>query len=179
MDVKHACLGLLSRAEATGYEIRKQFEEGPYSHFFEANYGSIYPALARLCEEGLATVREVEEPGRPRRKVYSITGAGREVFRAALCDAAAPDRWRSEWVFTMYFAEQLPPEVVRRRIAERIAFHEAQLAGIDSCSGEGVTAGVRFVLGMGRAYSRAMATYLAAEGDALIDQLRKPRDSAV
>ena len=64
-------------------------------------------------------------------------------------------------------------------IAERIAFHEAQLAGIDSCSDEGVTAGVRFVLGMGRAYSSAMAAYLAAEGDALIDQLRKPRDSAV
>ena len=41
MNVKTLCLGFLSTREATGYEIKKEFEEGFFSHFIEASYGSI------------------------------------------------------------------------------------------------------------------------------------------
>ena len=40
MDVKTLCLGVLTLGDASGYEIRKQFEEGPFAHFFGASYGS-------------------------------------------------------------------------------------------------------------------------------------------
>src|SRR5690606_26574731 len=33
MDVKTLCLAVLFREEATGYEIKKAFEEGPFAHF--------------------------------------------------------------------------------------------------------------------------------------------------
>ena len=45
MDTRSICLGVLSMGEATGYEIKKLFEDGPFSHFYDAGYGSIYPAL--------------------------------------------------------------------------------------------------------------------------------------
>jgi PadR family transcriptional regulator AphA len=54
MDVKSLCLGILSQGDATGYEIKKQFENG-YNHFYEASFGLIYPALARLTEDGFVS----------------------------------------------------------------------------------------------------------------------------
>ena len=57
MDVKILCLGVLSRGEASGYEIKKAFEEGPFSHFHQASFGSIYPALNALSAEGLVACR--------------------------------------------------------------------------------------------------------------------------
>ena len=58
MDVKTLCLGVLSRGDASGYEIKKQCEEGPFAHFYAAGFGSIYPALNALWSEGLISVRE-------------------------------------------------------------------------------------------------------------------------
>ena len=45
MDVRTICLGILTRGDATGYEIKKLVEDGGYQHFVEASFGSIYPAL--------------------------------------------------------------------------------------------------------------------------------------
>ena len=42
----------------------------------EASYGSIYPALNQLAAEGLLTVREEEQSGKPDKKVYAITPNG-------------------------------------------------------------------------------------------------------
>lgn len=80
MSVRSLCLAILSFGDATGYEIRKESTEGRFSYFDDASFGSIYPALARLEAEGLVTVREEPQAGKPARKVYSITEAGRKVF---------------------------------------------------------------------------------------------------
>ena len=61
MNVRTLCLGILSTEEASGYEIKKDIEEGLFSHFIEASFGSIYPALTQLTAEGLLTVRAEEQ----------------------------------------------------------------------------------------------------------------------
>jgi DNA-binding PadR family transcriptional regulator len=45
--------------------------------------GSLYPILARLDERGLAESRwlDPEQPGRPPRHAYRLTGAGRALLR--------------------------------------------------------------------------------------------------
>ena len=86
MNVKTLCLGVLSAGEASGYEIKKEIEEGLFSHFIEASYGSIYPALTQLAGEGFVTVRAEEQSGKPDKKVYAITATGRT-------GAAANDGW--------------------------------------------------------------------------------------
>ena len=55
MDAKTLCLGALQFGDASGYEIKKMFEDGLLGHLHEASFGSIYPALTRLEEDGLAT----------------------------------------------------------------------------------------------------------------------------
>ena len=69
MNVRTLCLGVLTAGEASGYEIKKDIEEGMFSHFIDASFGSIYPALTQLAGEGLLTVRAEEQTGKPDKKV--------------------------------------------------------------------------------------------------------------
>src|SRR6201992_98686 len=109
MDVRTICLGILSRGDATGYEIKKLFEDDGYQHFVEASFGSIYPALQRLTDEGYVSVRSEAQEKRPDRKVYSITRPGRTALIASLLKPLPEDRHRSPFVFAMLFADLLPP----------------------------------------------------------------------
>src|SRR6201996_2631902 len=116
MDVRTICLGILTRGDATGYEIKKLFENDGYQHFVEASFGSIYPALNRLTEEGLVSVRAEAQEKRPDRKVYSITPAGRSTFIASLLKPLPEDRHRSPFVFAMLFSDLLPQSRVSQPI---------------------------------------------------------------
>ena len=108
MDVKTLCLGVLSRGSASGYEIKKQCEEGPFAHFYAAGFGSIYPALNALLRDGLISLEEVNQSGRPAKKIYSISGAGRQALTEAMREEPAPDRLRSDFLFIMFFGQMLP-----------------------------------------------------------------------
>ena len=113
MDSKTLCLGALILGDASGYEIKKLFEQGPFSYFHHTSYGSIYPALGKLTHEGLVTCDEHEQDGRPDKKVYSLTDAGRAAFKKALAKIPAPDKIRSESMYMLFFANQLDPDHVR------------------------------------------------------------------
>lgn len=121
MSVRSLCLAILSFGDATGYEIRKQSTEGRFSYFDDASFGSIYPALARLEADGLVTVREELQTGKPVRKVYSITPAGRADFIASLCEPQAPDTFKSPFLLIALNADRLSPDVLRRALERRKA----------------------------------------------------------
>ncbi|MCB1491191.1 MAG: PadR family transcriptional regulator [Rhodobiaceae bacterium] len=123
MNIRTLCLAILSAGDATGYEIRKSSMEGKYSYFVDASYGAIYPALNKLEADGCVTCREEIHPGKPARKVYSITEAGRAELVAALCEAPGKDVFRSEFLLIAMSASRLPRAVIERAIATR----EAQL----------------------------------------------------
>lgn len=160
MDVRTICLGILTRGDATGYEIKKLFEEDGYQHFVEASFGSIYPALNRMTEDGLLDVREEAQEKRPDRKVYSITAKGREALVASLMKPLPEDRHRSPFVFAMLFADLLPPDRVAQMLNDYIAQNEIKLAQIDETSRKPKTRGEIFVSGIGRAVYVAVLEYL-------------------
>lgn len=170
MDVRTLCLGALSRAPCSGYEIRKQFEDGAFSHFQEAGFGSIYPALKRLTEEGLLTCSDRPQDSRPDKKVYEITAKGRQALFDALNRTPNPDKLRSDFMFVLFFADLLPPREADRLIANRIAWHREVLARIESCD-RALSAGERFVLGLGAAHHRAELDYLEGHRQGLIGAL--------
>lgn len=168
MDVKTLCLGVLSRGNATGYEIKKQCEEGPFAHFYAAGFGSIYPALNALCEEGFIAVREVAEDGRPTRKVYSITSSGRLRLTGELSKAPSPDRLRSDFLFITFFGHLLPAKQIDGLIDERIAMLHRRLADMRRGAAEGLPGGETFTLGYGIAIYEAAADYLEAHRHELV-----------
>jgi DNA-binding PadR family transcriptional regulator len=162
MDVRTICLGILTRGDATGYEIKKLFEEDGYQHFVEASFGSIYPALGRLTEEGLVLVREEAQEKRPDRKVYSITPRGRAAFIGALMKPLPEDKHRSPFVFAMLFAHLLPQAHVSAMLDAYIGQVEGKLGQLNEQSSEPKTDGERFVSGFGRAVYDAILKFLHA-----------------
>jgi len=117
MDVKTLCLGVLSCGDASGYEIKKQFEEGPFAYIYDAAFGSIYPALGKLKDEGLVSFKEMTQDGRPDKKVYSINEQGLEALKAALRKTPQRDKMRSDSLFMMFLAH-LMDDQTRREVYE-------------------------------------------------------------
>jgi PadR family transcriptional regulator AphA len=160
MDVRTICLGILTRGDATGYEIKKIFEEDGLQHFVEASFGSIYPALGKLTEDGLVSVREEAQEKRPDRKVYSITPAGRSAFVGALMKPLPEDRHRSPFVFAMLFSDLLPGSRVEALIDGYIAQAEQKLAQLNQKTREPLLAGERFAIELGRTMYESMLDFL-------------------
>lgn len=160
MNVKTLCLGILYLGDATGYEIRKMTEEGRFSHFVDASFGAIYPALAALEADGLVSVREEQQPGRPGRKVYSLTEAGRATLAGALSETPRDDVIKSELLFVLRFAELVSPSHVQTEIDRRIAWLEERIAEMDEVHANKAEGSGRFACGYGLAVYRAMHGYL-------------------
>ena len=173
MDAKTLCLGVLMLGHASGYEIKKHFEEGPFAHFHAAGFGSIYPALSILKSEGLVTCIEMEQDGRPDKKVYSITDSGREAFRRSLHRQPTPDSFRSEAIFMMFFANLLDREHLRHVYEDYIARYRARIDHMAQQDMAERPAGRRFVHGMGLAIYRASIAYMEENRDLLFEQTRE------
>ena len=118
MNVRTLCLSILYEGEATGYEIRRLCVEGECSYFIEASFGSIYPALAKLEDEGLVVSRTQQQDGKPAKKVYSITDAGRTAFANELAEPLGEDMFRSPFLLFARFAHILPRDLVETRANE-------------------------------------------------------------
>ncbi|HEY1962981.1 MAG TPA: PadR family transcriptional regulator [Rhizomicrobium sp.] len=160
MDVRTICLGILTRGDATGYEIKKRFEEGGFHYAAEASFGSIYPALGRLTEEALVSVREEAQEKRPDRKVYSITQAGRNAFLASLMTPLGEDRNRSPFVFAMLFCDLLPEARVGALVDTYIAHTEQKLAQLRHKTCEQLMPGERFAIEFGHTIYTATLDFL-------------------
>jgi PadR family transcriptional regulator AphA len=131
MNVKTLCLSILFEGESTGYEIRKMSVEGECSYFVDASYGSIYPALAKLEAEGLVTSRIEQQAGKPAKKIYAITEAGRQSFIASLFERLGEDEFRSEFLLFARFVSELPASLVELRLRERLQMLADQIAELD------------------------------------------------
>lgn len=151
MNVRTLCLAVLNSGDATGYEIRKLVSEGHFSHFVDASFGSIYPALKAMSDDQLVMVREVQQDGKPNRKVYTITDLGRAEFLHALGKPAQKDNFKSEFLLLAMCAELMSPEHVTAAIDAQIVHLTEELAQIDSEVREIDLAGADWVANYGRA----------------------------
>ncbi len=172
MDAKTLCLAVLSRGDASGYEIKKTLEDPPFSHFQDTGFGSIYPALGSLARDGLVSGRAMPQDKRPDKKVYSITPAGRTALIEALGEPPGPDRFRSDFLFVLFLADQMSGAQLRRLIDDRIALYEERIAAMESriegaCQ---IEAGPAFVHGFGLALYKGARDYLLANRDRFLEE---------
>lgn len=160
MNSRTLCLGILHFEEATGYEINKMASEGNFSHFIEASYGSIYPALTKLTNEGCVTWREEQIPGNPPRKVYAITDTGRAVLREALMETPRWDVFKSEFLFLNLFSEIVPTQHLEKTKLTRIEELRAELDRLEEAKSTCDHPGSQFAIGYGLALTQAAIGYL-------------------
>jgi len=120
------CLGFLTFGDCTGYEIKKSFQER-LSLLYNAGYGSIYPSLNKLYEEGLVTWREEAQTNRPDKKIYSITPEGRACFEEYIQRTPGEDHFRSEALTTLMFSHLLPKEHVSNVLDQIVATYQEKI----------------------------------------------------
>jgi PadR family transcriptional regulator AphA len=111
MHLEHAILGFLNYVPFTGYDLKRSFESS-VRHFWPADQSQIYKTLTRLAEQGLVTHEVVQQEGRPNRKVYHITEAGREELRAWIGRTPDPEEVRSPFLIQVFFAGLLKDDEV-------------------------------------------------------------------
>jgi PadR family transcriptional regulator, regulatory protein AphA len=163
MNVRTLCLGILTFKEASGYELKKEIEEGSFSHFIDASYGSIYPALTQMNAEGLLTVRSEEQSGRPDKKVYAITEQGRTMLAKSLAVLPAKDKFKSEFLFEMLMQHFISKDHMDEAIDKQHADLLEDLAHIAQKRDRVCEAGSKFVMGYADSILRAAANYLEAQ----------------
>ena len=181
MDVKTVCLGMLTDGEASGYDLKKEFESS-FSHFFAAGYGSIYPALNALARDGLVECRHIPQEGKPDRKVYSITAAGRDHLLSALANPCPSHKVRSEFLATMCFSHLMTREqietVLDNRIKEMTDYLQLFKEFETSCMDDWPP-GARFVLGFGQTMMKTMRQYVEENRDMLFEHKDTEHKTAV
>lgn len=178
MDIKTLCLGVLSMGDASGYEIKKFFEDA-FSHFYVAGFGSIYPALSQLAKEGHVTCIDVEQERRPAKKVYRITESGKALFNNELAQEHPTHKVRSDFLLQMVFAPFLSSERLEEVLKLRSADIEAELKHIEKCmESEEIPVGGRFATGYARAVLQAGFDYISQHGDELINSLPDTKEQA-
>ncbi|MET9534923.1 MULTISPECIES: PadR family transcriptional regulator [unclassified Streptomyces] len=97
-------LALLARGPAHGYELKQDLEQLLGAAYPQPNVGQIYVTLGRLEKSGLVESEEVEQSGRPNKKIYHLTDAGREALHAWYEETAEEPRVRDEFFMKLALA---------------------------------------------------------------------------
>ena len=116
-------LGLLSHENLTGYEIKKRLDTG-LTFFWGASFGSIYPTLKELVENGFAVKTDTAHHSR-NQITYAITREGRQHLKDWLELPVKKDELRSETLLKLFFADGAS----RKTALGHIEDFEAKLRG--------------------------------------------------
>ena len=115
MSLKHGLLGLLNYGNMTGYDIDRTFKDSLFL-FWQAQTSQIYRELNTMEKLGWLTSEIVIQTDKPNKKLYSITGAGKQELSNWLNENSLDNEFRSRSTFLMklFFSGE-------RSISENIA----------------------------------------------------------
>lgn len=162
MNVRTICLAILAHGEASGYDLKKNWEDGPFGAMGGASFGSIYPALAKLEQDGLIASREEIQHGKPPRRVYSLTEAGSKIFLEEMSTTPEPDVFRSHFGIIAMCAPFLGREVVARVLDERLRQQRAEIATIEPLVDQEKDTPVGWLIQWGLSQFRNEITFIEA-----------------
>ncbi|OEV03024.1 PadR family transcriptional regulator [Streptomyces oceani] len=97
-------LALLTQGPAHGYELKQHLESLLGAAYPQPNIGQIYITLGRLEKSGLILGEDVEQEGRPNKRSYRLTDAGREAVLGWFEDTTVEPRVRDEFFMKLALA---------------------------------------------------------------------------
>ncbi|MCW2770307.1 MAG: PadR family transcriptional regulator [Aeromicrobium sp.] len=129
MALEHAILVSLAEKSASGYDLARRFDAS-IGHFWQASHQQIYKVLGRMEGDGWVESELVAQGGRPDKKVYVMTPAGRDELELWTSKATPIEHLRSEFAVKLRalpfgdFAAIVDDVRVRRRAhQERLAYY--------------------------------------------------------
>jgi PadR family transcriptional regulator AphA len=123
----YVVLGLLAReGQSTPYDLKRHVA-ATIGHFWAFPHALLYKEPARLVDLGLVTERR-EQHGR-RRRLFTITDAGREALRAWLDrPATEPTELRDLGLLQLFFSDLESAPAMLAIANQQLALHREQLA---------------------------------------------------
>jgi DNA-binding PadR family transcriptional regulator len=126
MALNHAILTALLDRELTGYELAKEFDVS-LGFFWQASHQQIYQQLKSLAIDGLLAVTEVPQAGKPDKKLYGITEAGREFLAQWVAGETRRKPARDDLFVKLYNLGSADQAALIAAVQQRLEEHQAKL----------------------------------------------------
>jgi DNA-binding PadR family transcriptional regulator len=127
--LEYILLGFLTFKEMSGYDL-KQTMAVSTSHFFDASFGSIYPALKKLEAKEWVRCREVVD-GSKYKKLYAITDTGKTAFMDWLERPVPFSKTGVDFLVPVFFYSLLPKEIRIRQLKQIVVRAQELLDGLE------------------------------------------------
>jgi PadR family transcriptional regulator, regulatory protein AphA len=124
MSLDAAILGFLREHPRSGYDLKTRCFDDAAKDFWTADQAQIYRTLERLQTAKLVTAARKRQPGKPDRKVYSITELGRRTLTAWLSAPHPLPAPRDAFLLQLYFGGELSDDQLAQRLEERRRAHQ-------------------------------------------------------
>ncbi|PMH46270.1 transcriptional regulator [Vibrio sp. 10N.286.49.B3] len=119
MSLPHVILTVLSTRNATGYDITKEFSAS-IGYFWKASHQQVYRELNKMALNELVTCTLEPQEGKPDRKVYAITDAGRQALGEWFEQPTAHPTVRDEFSAKLMACAVQPSIAYREQLAELV-----------------------------------------------------------
>lgn len=126
MSIKHAILALLEIDEGSGYDLVTRFNNSIGS-FWSASHQQVYKELAALAGAGWVEFDEIEQIGKPAKKIYRVTGAGLEELKLWLQKPVKPLKVKYPFLIKIFAGDHLPKEQLLQAIEDNEQEHRTTL----------------------------------------------------
>jgi len=130
MALRHAVLAALLDRDASGYQLAKVFDVS-VSNFWHCLPQQLYAELARLEADGLVSGRQVIQERRPNKRVFTLTGAGRDELARFVADVSRPSFIRDDLLVKVHAAEAGDAAALAEQLEERATQARAKVALFD------------------------------------------------
>lgn len=126
MAISHAILAALLDSACSGYDLSKQFA-GTVGFFWHATQQQIYRELSKLEEEGYIVAEVVRQEGRPDKKVFSVTEAGKDYLRKWILEPSEVSPIKDELLVKVFAGEVAPKNKIIKELENHRAQHQDKL----------------------------------------------------
>lgn len=126
MALDEAILVCLTERPLSGYELAKTFD-GSIGFFWQADHQQIYRTLRRLRERGWVSDELVVQTGKPNKKVYSLTDAGRRRLLEWSQEPTSPPPVRDDMMVRLYALPHVGRDAMVQDIRNRRDHHRRRL----------------------------------------------------
>jgi DNA-binding PadR family transcriptional regulator len=124
--LEHAILVSLAEKASTGYDLARRFDKS-IGQFWTATHQQVYKVLARMEGDGWIAATHVAQDGRPDKKIYHLTTAGRAELRDWIAQPAEPEAARSDLAVKIRGASYGSPKAVVVEVWRHRAMHTERL----------------------------------------------------
>ena len=126
MALEHAILVSLTEQASTGYDLARRFDKS-IGQFWTATHQQVYKVLGRMEQAGWVEATVVAQDGRPDKKVYEVTTAGRAELRAWIAEPAQPEATRSDLAVKIRGASSGDLDAILAEVRRHRALHAERL----------------------------------------------------